>query len=278
MEEKDRKEGLASGEFYDNVGLLEEAQRYQTSERFLEILHTNFYSSDYLLSAGTGPRLLATCCSVPRLYCGRDINPGSIHRAKEFVRDWKKYRDVEPFKTEFDFLEKKKLEIRFDNAGFSLKEAFPKTMDSSADGYLASELFLHMSPEEVKITLQEAQRTLYNSGRVVFTVYPTGKEDSLDKQFANLAGLAKIERKSIIKDGVINIQSLARKIKSKNPQLYEDNKKRFWLDLQKIRVFQESQIEKMCKDVGLLLMDKEDVRCGMFPFAYRLVYSAQVIK
>ncbi len=276
MKEETRKKGLASGEFYDNTSILGEAQRYTTSRMFLEILHSNFYLADQLLSAGIGPRLLAVSCSLPQTFLGRDINPGSVRRALEFARNWKIYTDKEPFKTEFDWLDQNRVQVkldRIDEHSFVLARDFG---NETADGYLASELFLHMSPRGVRGVFEEARRTLYQNGKMVFTIYPSGKSESLDEKFAELAGAVGIHRKQFMREGAIDISTLARKIEGKNPHLYQANKKRFWLDLQKIRVFKEADIEKMCKEAGLILTGKQDVRCGMFPFAYGLVYSARV--
>jgi len=275
MKESARKTGLASGEFYDGTSLLEEARRYKTSREFLEIMRSNFYHADQLVAVGVGPRLLAVSCSLPQTFIGRDINPGSIQRALEFARDWKRYRQAEPFKTEFDWLDQERVQVKLDRIDewtFELGSSFG---NENADGYLASELFLHMSHAEVKGVFQEARRVLYSSGRMVFTVYPSGREDSLDEQFAELAGKAGVARRKVIRSGELNVKFLADKLAEAMPEIYGANKTKFWLDLQKIRVFKEEDIERMCKDAGLTLTFKQDVRCGMFPFAYRLVYSAR---
>ena len=52
--------------FYDKVELLEEAQRYKTSKRFLEILYNNFKNSNRLLSIGLGPRLMTITSSLTK--------------------------------------------------------------------------------------------------------------------------------------------------------------------------------------------------------------------
>jgi len=273
---------LESKQFYDSTDLLEEAQRYKTSDRFLEILYENFKNSKRLLSVGVGPRLLTISSGLTEEFYGLDSNKGSIERSKQFIISWPLYTDDEPFKTEFDFLKQKGIHPYFNEWKFyvgKIPKGFPERFAGTLDSMLASELFLHLTNQEVEDILVMAKKNLRKGGRFVFTTYPSGNPDSLDEKFAELALKVGIERTELIKGGVINIQRLARKLKRRENyerrSKYERNREKFWLDLDKVRVFPTEQIENWIEKSGLNITSKEDVRCGMFPFAYRLVYSLE---
>jgi hypothetical protein len=262
--------------FYNSVELLEEAQRYKTSQKFLEFLFDSLNGSRRLFSVGTGPRLITISSAISQeLHCF-DVNQGSVDRAKQFIDSWKNYRDHEPFKAEFDFLEKRSLKPRFDNCRFYLgrmPNGFPSQLTKSLDGILASELFLHLNKPEVLGILDVGKQNLNQGGKLVFTVYTLGQPDSLDEKFCNLASLVNINKSDFIINGVIDIQKLKKGLQ--NAGRYEEHKKLFWLDLDQIKIYAVEEIERWVKDAGLKIHRKEDIRCGMFPFAYRLVYALE---
>lgn len=263
---------MTEGEFYNKVGLLEEVRRYKTSYRFLEVLYREFNGSERLLLTGLGPRLLTITSAITDELYGFDVNQGSIDRANEFISHWNEYVNEEPLKAEFDFLNMKGLETKFINYYFCLKENFPSGLDNYFDGQLASELFLHINPNEIKEILDTGITNLTRDGKFIFTVYTSGNPDSLDEKFYELGSNVGMERSEFIEDGTVNIKKLAEKMEKEYPSLYEANKDKYWLDLERVRVFSTTDIESLCKDSGFVIKSKEDIRCGMFPFAYRLVY------
>jgi len=262
---------MAERQFYDSVGLLEEVRRYKTSHAFLDLLFTHFNGIDSLVADGPGPRLMTVSSALPNEFYGIDVNPGSIKRAKEFIKTWRNYVDEEPFKTEFGFLKEKGLKPNFENCHLFLLEDFPPAKDYF-DGELASELFLHLPPEEVRKILSASNQRLVRKGKMVFTVYTSGAQDSLDECFMKLGSKAGMKRKDFIKDGVVDIFKLAARLKEKAHDVYEQNKQKFWLDLERVRVFNQSDIESLCRDSGFNICDRQAIKCGMFSFAHRLVY------
>lgn len=92
---------------YNKIELLEEAQRYQTSVGFLELLYEELNGYARILLDGLGARLLPISFALTDELYGLDVNQGSIDRAKEFIGSWKRYEHQEPFQTEFDFLKTK---------------------------------------------------------------------------------------------------------------------------------------------------------------------------
>jgi hypothetical protein len=263
---------MAEGEFYNKVGLLEEVRRYKTSYRFLEVLYREFNGSERLLLISLGPSLLTITSTITDELYGLDANQGSIDRANDFISHWKEYVNDEPLKTEFDFLNSKRLHPRFTNYHFYLKENFPQNLNNYFDGQLASELFLHLNPNEIKEILDTGITNLRREGKFIFTVYPSENPDSLDEKFYELGSNVGMERSEFIEDGTVNIKKLAEEMEKRHPSLYEANKDKYWLDLEKVKVFSTTDIESLCKDSGFVIKSKEEIRCGMFPFAYRLVY------
>lgn len=268
---------MAEGEFYNKVELLEEARRYKTSERFLQVLYNEFNGSKRLLLTGLGPRLLTITSAITDELYGIDVNQGSIDRAREYIDTWKGYINEEPFKAEFDFLKKTGLAPKFDNYHFYLGK-IPPYLECSFDGQLASELFLHLSPDEIKTILDNGVRNLRLEGNFVFTVYILGHEDSLDEEFYKLASKIGMKRDEFIENGIVNIKKLSGGLRRKGPDLYNENKDKYWLDLKQVRVFPAEFIEDLCKESGFKIKSKEEIRCGMFPFAYRLVYVLNTLK
>lgn len=262
---------MAEGEFYNKVGLLEEAKRYTTSERYLEVLYREFNGFKRLLLTGLGPRLLTITSTITNELYGVDVNQGSIDRANEFISHWADYTNDEPFKKEFDFLATRGLVPRFSKHRFYLKEDFPQGLDDF-DGQLASELFLHLDQSEIEEILCDGFFNLRDDGNFVFTVYTSGHEDSLDEEFYKLGSKIGMKRNEFIENGVVNIKKLSRRLEIENPELYYENEKKYWLDLTQVRVFPVKFIEDLCKDFEFGIKSKEEIRCGMFPFAYRLVY------
>ena len=108
-------------------------------------------------------------------------------------------------------------------------------------------------------------------GKFVFTVYTAGHPDSLDTKFSELGESYGVRKEEFIKGDVVNIQRLAKQLE-KRDNVDKSIQRSFWLDLDQIRIFGIKDIEKWIKDSGLKIIEKEDIRCGMFPFAYRLVY------
>jgi hypothetical protein len=263
---------MAEEGFYDSVGLLDEACRYKTSQEFLEVLYQEFNGIGNLLAAGVGPRLLTVSCALPKDFHGIDVNQGSLDRATEFMKSWESYRGIEPFKAEFDFIEQKGLDARFDNCHLYLTPDFPAELRGKFDGELASELFLHLSPPEMQQIIGGARDNLKTGGRFAFTLYPTGNPRSLDEQFRCLASGIGLNGNDFVNEGVVDIAKLASKIKEVDKNYYLANRNPFWLDLSCIRAYPESQVERICTDSGFRIRRKENIECGMFPFAYRLVY------
>lgn len=263
---------MAENQFYNKVGLLEEAQRYKTSVGFLELLYEEFNRSKRLLLDGLGARLLTVTSTLTDELYGIDVNQGSMDRAKEFIASWKKYKDQEPFKTEFDFLERKNLTPIFGNHHFYLVGEFPSNLNNSFDGELASELFLHLDTAEIQQILGKATHNLNSEGRFVFTVYISGYPESLDEKFYELGSRVGMRRDDFIENGVVNIQRLAQQLIEKGPDIYGENKDRCWLDLTRVRVFSCEGVEKMCKDSGFKIKYKSDLKGGMFSSVHRSVY------
>lgn len=262
---------MAEGGFYNRVGLLEEAQRYRTSVGFLDLLYRELNGSKRLLNDGTGPRLLTVTSALADELYSVDIYQGSIDRAREFVASWRQYINQEPFKTEFDFLQRKNLTPNFGNCHFYLKRNFPSNLRNSFDGELASELFLHLDMDEIRQILEKATSNLNANGRFIFTVYPSGHPDSLDERFCELGSRVGMEKDDFIRDGVVDIRALAEQLR-KHDDIYRKEKDRYWLDLEKVRVFSAEEIEGLCKDSGFHIRSKSNLNGGMFSFACRLVY------
>jgi len=260
--------------FYDKVGLLEEAQRYKTSRKFLEFLYDSFQDSEKLFSIGQGPRLLTISSTLPNEFHGLDINQGSIDRAKQFIETWSEYRNDEPFKTEFDFLVGKGLLPNFDNCNFylgSISTGFPGLLSESLDGMLASELFLHLTEQETGDIMKIAKKNLTNRGKFIFTAYTTCHPLSLDKEFVILGEMAGMKKSDFIYEGIIDIKKLSGALSNKD--FSEETKRKYWMDLEQVRVFSETELEKLAQDYGLKIVSKEAIKGGMFSFAHRAVYA-----
>jgi len=262
---------MAEGRFYNKVNLLEEVQRYKTSNEFLELLFQEFNGSKRLLTDGVGSRLLTTMSALTNELYGIDINQGSIERAEELITSWRIYRDCEPLRTEFKFLESKGLNVNFNNCHFYLIK-LPTRLNGLFDGELASELFLHLTEKEIEAFLKGAGYHLKPEGRFVFTAYVSGNENSLDEKFAELGSKIGMDKSEFIENGVIDIKKLAKSLKKQNHELYETSKRPFWLDLERARVFPEKNLEELCKRHDFDIKSKQNINCGMFPFAHRLVY------
>ncbi|MFH1420966.1 MAG: hypothetical protein ABIG30_03295 [Candidatus Aenigmatarchaeota archaeon] len=264
---------MAKDEFYNSATLLGEAQRYTTSAQFLQLLSAEFYGVDKFLSVGVGARLLAVTATLPLEFWGVDINQGSIERAKQFIEHWREYRNIEPFKTEFDFLYEQALEPNFSNCHLYLTSEFPKDrLLRSFDGDLASELFLHLHRMEIMNIVTDARDLLKTYGKLVFTLYPTGHPESLDKQFAAFCETNGLAKRQFIKNGVVYVDALAAELEQKDPDSYNRSKDKYWLDLENLRVHPEAAVEEICTDAGFKIKRKESIRGGMLPFAHRLVY------
>lgn len=258
---------------YDKVKLLEEAKRYKTAKGFLEILYNNFNDSQNLFSIGLGPRILTINSSLTKRLFGCDNSEGSISRARQFANSWEDYISEEPFNIEFEFLAEKGITPRFENFGFYLGEvdAIKQGITYGFDGIVASELLLHLAPNQVKQTMSFAKDRLNENGKYIFTVYPSGREESLDKYFGRLAETVfKIKSKEIVDNGIININKLG---SIKNVPFYDQVSEKYWLDLFQIRVYDESTIEQIAEEVGLQVSSKELIKGGMFSFADRFVYT-----
>lgn len=263
---------MVEGQVYDRIGLLEEAQRYKTSVGKLEILYNELAGSKRLLVVGLGARLFTIASALTEELYGVDINPGSIERAEEFAATWKKYKNKEPFKAEFDFLQQKQLKPKFENHKLFLWKTFPSNLSNSFDGILASELFLHLETEEIKELLEKALKLLKSKGKFIFTAYTSGSPDSFDEQFLKLGSKIRMNESEFIQNRTVNIQKLAKNLKAKSPRVFEENKEKYWLDLEKARFFSTEEIERICKGVGFKVKLKENYNGGMFSFAHRMVY------
>lgn len=262
---------MAEGKFYNKVDLLEEVQRYKTSNEFLELLFKEFKGSKRLLTDGVGSRLLTTMSALTDDLYGIDINRGSIERAEELITSWRIYRDCEPLRTEFKFLESKGLNANFNNCHFYLIK-LPARLNGLFDGELASELFLHLTEKEIESFLKGAGYHLRPEGKFVFTAYVSGNENSLDEKFAELGSKIGMKKSEFVENGLIDIRKLAKPLKKQDYHLFEASKRKYWLDLEKVRVFSEENLEELCKRHGFNVKRKQNINCGMFPFAYRLVY------
>jgi len=137
---------------------------------------------------------------------------------------------------------------------------------------LAWELFLHLTDPEIKGVFNIVRDNL-RSGRLIFNIYATGREDSLDERFARLGFNAKMSREEVVKNGVININEVAKALKTRG--LYEENKRRFWLDLDKIRVYSESEAEGWIRSSKMKIFEKQAIKGGMFSFAHRIAYAVE---
>ena len=270
---------MAEAKFYNQTALIEEAQRYKTSNEFLELLFKEFKGSYKLLTVGLGPRLLPIMSALTDQLIGMDINQGSIDRANEFIKTWKDYQDIEPFKTEFEFLKNKGLKPNFDNCFFFFyqnKHFAAEFNRKSFAGELASELFLHLNKKDLEGVIRKAKNNLSSGplepGKLIFTVYTTGNENSLDKKFADFGSSIGIKKTDFIKNGVVNIRNFAARVRKKDSRIYDAYKNSYWLDLGKVRGFPEEDIEELCEKHGFNLKGKHNINCGMFPFAHRLVY------
>ncbi len=263
---------MSEGKVYNEVGLLEEAQRYQTSTKFLELLYDEFNGTKRLLIDGLGPRLLTISSALTEELCGVDVNQGSINRSKEFILSWQEYKDSEPFKTEFDFLERKKLDPRFDNCNFYMLKELPVYLKGSFDSELASELFLHLNVDEIQDVLNRANHNLDSNGKFLFSVYVSGYPNSLDKKFYDLGASIGLRKEDFIENGKIDIKTLTQKLKKDYPGVYNAKKQKCWLDLTSVRVFFEESIEKLCQDYEFKIKEKLNINGGMFSFAHRLIY------
>ena len=261
---------MAEGKFYNKVSLLEEVKRYKTSSQFLDLLYRELHGSKSLLLTGLGARLTAVTSSLTEELWGIDINQGSIDRAEELMLTWDNIRSEEPLKTEDVFMEDRRLKPNFKNCHFYLKRDFPE-LKNYFDGELASELFLHMDEAEIREILNMANYRLKPNGKFIFTVYTSGQPDSLDREFHNLCSKYGMDGNEFIRDSVINIGKISKILRTRN-EIYEENKDRYWLDLEKIRVFPEKEIEGMFVGSGLGKRYSKIIKCGMFPFAHRLVY------
>ena len=262
---------MSEGRFYNKVELLEEVQRYKTSNEFLELLFQEFNGSKRLLTDGIGSRLLTVLSALTDALYGVDINQGSIDRAKELIASWGVYKNYEPLSTEFRFLESKGLPVKFNNCHFYLIK-LPAHMTGRFDGELASELFLHLTEKEIESFLKGANNHLRPDGKFVFTAYVTGNENSLDEKFAELGAKIGMKKTEFVENGQIDIRKLARELKKQNRDLFEESKRSYWLDLERARVFPEENLEELCRRHDFKIKSKQNINCGMFPFAYRLVY------
>lgn len=262
---------MAEKELYDKISLSQEVQRYQTSAAFLELLYKQFNGADRLLAIGAGARLITTLSAMANELHVLDVNQGSIDRAREMTKSWRMYKDIEPLKREFNFLAGKGRLIRLDNCHFYLND-IPKELNGTFDGELAAELFLHLTEEEIKTIVTNARQHLKPTGRFVFTVYVTGERTSLDNLFADLGTKIGLGRREFIKDGVVDITTLAEQLKARNPALFKESKEKYWLDLERVRAFSRQNIEDICNSSGFKIVSAQNINCGMFPDAHRLVY------
>lgn len=153
-----------------------------------------------------------------------------------------------------------------------MADDFPSHLDNCFDGELASELFLHLDATEIKQILDKAKLNLKPGGRFIFTFYPLGYPDSLDRKFSELGLMAGMDPEDFIENRVIGIGTLAQQLKRKKSEAYQDPKNKYWLDLEQVRVFSVSDIEKLCLDSGFQIKNRYNLNGGMFSFAYRSVY------
>lgn len=140
----------------------------------------------------------------------------------------------------------------FDNCHFYLgriPEGLPSELSESLDGILASELFLHLTVKEVRDSMEMAKQNLRDDGNFMFTAYTRGIFCSLDQEFARLGEEVGMEREDFIEGGVINIRKLAEELKREG--LYEENKRKYWLDLEQVRTFSETNLRQWAEDFGL---------------------------
>ncbi len=270
---------MAEGNFYNTVTMLKEAERYRTTNKFLDMLYSELNRSKRLMLTGLGARLTAVTSSLTEELWGVDINQGSIDRAVELTKSWNECKDKEPFRTEAIFMESKGLKPNFENYQFYLKGNIPSGLDNSFDGELASELFLHLDGAKILDILKEAHCRLKPDGKFIFTFYPSGYKNSLDAEFRKLCSDYGIDGTDFIKcdeisgdSRTIKVGKIANILKRRH-DLYEKHRESYWLDLAAIRAFSEEYIQKLCKDSGFKKYREEDVTGGgMFHFAHRLAY------
>jgi hypothetical protein len=258
-------------EVYNKVNLLQEAKRYKTTLPFLELLYQEINGSKKIFLDCLGPRLFTTVSALAEETHGIDINQGSIDRTYEFIDNLQQYMKEYPFKNEFSFLKDKKLTPNFKNFYFQLASQYvnrPNTFNAE----LASELFLHLNNHQLSELLQNSIYRLQPEGKLIFTIYPSGHSESLDKKFLELNSNIKL-KDFVDSDGTININTYARNLKQKAPSLHEEKKEEYWLDLQKVRMFNQNAINGLCRKYGFEIRRIENIRGGMFPFAERLAYS-----
>ncbi len=265
---------MSEAQFYNRVDLAAEAKRYFTNPEKLELLYRELGGLKRLLTIGLGARMITTLFALAEEVHGIDINQGSIDRAEEFIKTWKRYVHVQPFETEFDFLEKIGREPRFGKHHFYLMGDVPPGLDGTFDSEIALELFLHLTPGELRKVLADAGRYLKPKGKLVFTIYPSGYYDSLDENFCELSSETGMERKDFIEDGTINIEKLAEQLRIEMPNLFSASEEKYWLDLKGVKVFREEDIEQMCAEAGFAIKEKAEIKGGMFSFARRYVYVA----
>ena len=170
---------------------------------------------------------------------------------------------------------------KFENYQFYLvgEDSFPDDTDYF-DGGLASELFLHLSNKEIHDILDAANYYLKPGGKFISTIYPSagpgGTTDELDWKFRMLGLEAGMKFYETIKDEsgakVIDIKTIAQRLKENNPKAYKDNKTKYWLDLEQVRAFPEGDLERLFRYCGFRIKEKQPIKGGMFSFAHRLVY------
>ncbi len=271
---------MAENKFYNNVELLEEAKRYKTSEEFLDLLYHELNHCRKLLIDGLGSRLLIICSALSHHIYGVDVNQGSINRAKKFLENWKDYKNKKPFNIEYKYLRNKDFTKRiiekylnppYNKYKFCLKKDFSKNIKDFFNRELASELFLHLDDDEIKDIFKKSYKHLTDNGHFIFTVYLADRENSLDKKFAELGEKVGLKRDDFIEGGVIHIKTLTNILK-KNKKLYKKYKEKYWLDLEKVRVFSLEEISKLYRGTRLSELYRKPITGGMFSFADRFVY------
>lgn len=259
--------------FYDSVGLLNEAKRYHTSKRFLELFYDCFKNSNKLFSIGAGARLLTIASAVSKNFYCLDTNKGSIDRAKKFIDSWRNFLNEDPFCEEFKLLNLKEIEPRFNNCFFyegNFPEKIPSELKQCMDGAFASELFLHLRDFEAKAILAGIKANLKSNSNFLFSVYLTGNNDSLDFCFIDLGKKYGVDPAVFIDGKIIQIKKLFDSIK----MLEIDSKtiNNFWLDLETVRVYDRQILETWIKEAGFNIELIENVKGGMFSFADRTIY------
>ncbi len=280
-----------------NESFWEQLRRYGNPEEAMGLYFDRFSEGEgdkKIEIISGGPRLMLVVASIPGVkeIVMHDINQGPLDASREYLGNPPKIIRAYPIlQAEMDFLSKRGFDTTLDPSLFRLylAEEMPK-FENYFNGSMAEEVLLHPpsdDPEEhlATILISQERGSLKKGGRFVFSVYPTNvpehgvSQDCLLNHFNRLATDAGMRTDDFYdyERGWIHIDRVAKHLRSQAPDVFEKNKKRFWLgDLSRIKTYSPKEISTIAEN-GFKIIGLHNIPGGMFPFATRFYYVLEKI-